>query len=300
MSNLSHIPVLNREVDVSLILMPYASLERPSIALSILKSSLNNIGVSSSVVYGNIMLAEKIGAHIYDVINKSQSNILIGEWTFSGTLFPEHDPSSESYFEQIGYGLDTLQPYIKHLGSEMNIREVVTIIRNIAGEYINDLAHQVLATKPKIVGCSSTFQQHCASLAILKRIKELDASIVTMIGGANCEASMGIVTHKECDWLDYVVSGEADILFPELTRSILDGLHLGLKELPYGVIGPRHREENLYQMLALKPPRAKLKSMGDSPVPDYDDYFEFVEHSTCGQFIKPGLLLESSRGCWWG
>ena len=110
MSTASYIPVFNREVDVSLILMPYASLERPSIALSILKSSLNNIGVSSSVIYGNIMLAEKIGAHIYDVINKSQSNNLAGEWTFSRAAFPEMNNNGEAFFEHIAYGLGTLQP----------------------------------------------------------------------------------------------------------------------------------------------------------------------------------------------
>ena len=36
------------------------------------------------------------------------------------------------------------------------------------------------------------------------------------------------------------------------------------------------------------------------PTPDYDDYFDALRASTLSNLIRPGLLAESSRGCWWG
>jgi magnesium-protoporphyrin IX monomethyl ester (oxidative) cyclase len=36
------------------------------------------------------------------------------------------------------------------------------------------------------------------------------------------------------------------------------------------------------------------------PIPDYSDYFETLRQSTIAPYVSPGLLIETSRGCWWG
>ena len=43
------------------------------------------------------------------------------------------------------------------------------------------------------------------SLALLRRVKELDPSVVTMLGGANCEAEMGWAAIRAFPWVDFVV-----------------------------------------------------------------------------------------------
>jgi len=40
--------------------------------------------------------------------------------------------------------------------------------------------------------------------------------------------------------------------------------------------------------------------MDSLPLPDYRHYFQALNESTLTNLIKPGLLAESSRGCWWG
>jgi magnesium-protoporphyrin IX monomethyl ester (oxidative) cyclase len=40
--------------------------------------------------------------------------------------------------------------------------------------------------------------------------------------------------------------------------------------------------------------------MDSLPLPDYHHYFQALNESTLTNLIKPGLLAESSRGCWWG
>jgi len=36
------------------------------------------------------------------------------------------------------------------------------------------------------------------------------------------------------------------------------------------------------------------------PIPNYEDYFTTLKASQLAGLIRPGLLAESSRGCWWG
>jgi magnesium-protoporphyrin IX monomethyl ester (oxidative) cyclase len=52
-------------------------------------------------------------------------------------------------------------------------------------------------------------------LALLRIIKEKNPDIITLLGGANCEASMGQAAKRNFPWIDFVVSGEADLLFPK-------------------------------------------------------------------------------------
>lgn len=295
--------------DVCLTIMPYAAIERPSIALSILKSVLTQAGISATVVYGNILFAEEIGVYTHDIAGKTQSHSLAGEWTFSSAAFPDFQSNEEAYFEHIGRGLLSLLPLVRGHGGRGQMPDILRAIRRRTPAFIDRLAQRIVASGPKIVGCSSTFQQHCASLALLRRIKELQPDITTVMGGANCESSMGLATHRECPWIDYVVSGEGENVFLQLCERLLgrgraQGNHTGFAVLDDKaflsdtVIGPEHRATN-YQTLT-KLPRAVVEDMSTSPTPDYDDYFEALRQSPVGLFVKPGLLIETSRGCWWG
>jgi ribosomal peptide maturation radical SAM protein 1 len=168
--------------------------------------------------------------------------------------------------------------------------------------FIDATARRVLATGARIVGCTSVFEQHAASLALLRRIRELDPAVVTMIGGANCETSMGLATHRNFPWVDYVVSGEADGLIVDLCRKILDqGPDIPIAGLPRGVLGPRHRDVlPLAGHRPAAPARAMFRDFDRLPVPDFHDYFQELERHPLADRLRPGLPFETSRGCWWG
>ncbi len=264
--------------------MPFGSLERPSIALGLLKSILRDHGIESSVHYANFLFSEKIGLRSYNFFSNYSSELLIGEWVFSKKAFPDFEVDST--------------PYLNYC-REVHIKEgVLQRARTASSPFVDELAEIILSENPKIVGCSSVFQQHCASLAILRRIKELKPDVVTIMGGANCEGIMGIVTHREFNWVDYVVSGEADIVFPQLCKLIFenDG-DIPVANLPEGVLGPRHREIN---MRVDDLGSVRVENIENLPVPDYDEYFQAWEKSSYKRQILSGLLVETSRGCWWG
>lgn len=46
--------------------------------------------------------------------------------------------------------------------------------------------------------------------------------------------------------------------------------------------------------------RSTVPHLDTLPIPDYDAYFEVLHTSSLSDRIRPGLPVESSRGCWWG
>ncbi len=288
-------PFRRGAIDMVLICMPYAAVERPSLALGMLAAVLEREGITSRSIHSNLEFVARIGRPLYEIINNSDITLQIGEWTFSEAVF---GPTAD-----IGGFVNGL---VSSGFSETGLLELLLGLRAEAARFVAELAQEVVALKPGIVGCSSVFQQHCASLALLRQIRQLAPSVVTMLGGPNCEGEMGAATHQHYPWVDFVVSGEADKLLPDLCRQIFTyGLEVPVKLLPYGVFGPgsRHADTAGAEAAAAPPAdfeRALIAKLDELPVPNFDDYFEQLEASPLREHVIPGLPIETSRGCWWG
>lgn len=285
-------------MDVVLVCMPFADLQRPSIALGLLRASLADTDIQSQVVYGNFGLAESIGMTPYQAMQSVPTDHLLGEWCFSSRLFPETVKHDEEYLNLV------LEVRCSGFPLELEERKAqMHWVRAHCAAYVDRLAEVIVARRPKIVGCSSVFQQHCASLALLKRIRELSPETVLLMGGANCEGEMGVETLRAFPFVDCAVSGEADHIFADLCRVFLDqGRTADPFALPEGAISQRHLKTT-FQILAqdaVPAPRPLIRDMDSLPLPDYDHYFEALRASTLADMVAPGLLAESSRGCWWG
>lgn len=285
-------------MDVCLINMPYAPVRVPSIALGILQSILAKDGFSVSSLYANISFANAIGVRDYSrlwMILRSEN--AIAEWTFSHLAFPDKP--------------DNVQELIKLLDDRnsnfLNLSDPVgklLSVRDIASRFIEEVVDRVLARNPRIIGCTSTFFQHVSSLALLKKIREAAPEIVTMMGGANCESIMGMTTHRMFDWVDYVVSGEAEDLVSDLVEKVLEyGRDIPAEHAPFGVFAPIHRQTSYPQCdktSGTNYPRAVVKQLGQHPEPDYEDYIRTMALTPdVSSQIKTGILVEASRGCWW-
>jgi magnesium-protoporphyrin IX monomethyl ester (oxidative) cyclase len=133
-----------------------------------------------------------------------------------------------------------------------------------------------------------------------------------MLGGANCEMETGFISLKNCPWVDFVVSGEADSLFPQLCRDIYEyGAEVPIERLPYGVYSRKKF------FAALKDSDNGLRAIAETalefdmdqvPIPDYSDYFDELKRTglaqefdpVLAQRFEPVLMIETSRGCWKG
>ena len=281
---------------VVLVLMPYADIARPSIALGTLKACLGQAGIGCAVEYANLRFVEKLGLDMPDAPYLAR---LLGEWTFSAAAFPDrNDVSAEQALASAGQQFSFMPPAAfadpRFVGS-------LERLRAWAPSFVDEVARAVLERRPRIVGCSSTFEQHCASLALLRRIRELDPGVITMLGGANCEAEMGWATIRSFPWVDVVVSGEADELFAPLCQLLIDqGLDLPVSLLPPGVLVRQHVRNRTFGPGRLAVPRAVVEDVNSNVVPDYSDYLEALAASPLRSRVHPGMLVEFSRGCWWG
>jgi ribosomal peptide maturation radical SAM protein 1 len=284
--------------DVHLILMPYASVERPSIALGLLKALLLDGGISATVRYANLSFVDEVGFDVLALAQRDRSDLCLGDWSFSSAAFPEHAGhwsagSSSQPKPEMRTTFSSAFPD--------ELKEAMALLQSHAARFVKTQAEQILDQNPKIVGCSSTFEQQVASLALLRQIKQMAPHVTTLLGGANCEKEMGWATVREFPWVDYVVSGEADEIIVPLCRSILEkGSDIPLEQIPRGALGRQHVEAGTYGGPDKPIPRGMASNLDGLPTPEYSDYFNALQQSSLAEAIRPGLVAETSRGCWWG
>ena len=280
-----------------LVNMPNAEVTRPSLALGILKSVLEAAGHSALVVPGNLRFFEAVGPGEYNRIVQTAPPDMIGEWVFAEAAFPDHPIDDQAFFSLVrrrDARLGSLPP------GELESR--FRALRDAVPAYLAALVSEVLASNPTAVGCTSMFQQRCASLALLRLVKEARPDVVTLMGGANCETVMGRATHRSFQWVDFVVSGEAEEILVDLYEAIEEfGAALPEDRTPPGVFAPCHRPDGYPEVeYGDGLPRGVIDDLRVVPLPNYDDYFAALRGSETGQLIIPGVPFETSRGCWWG
>jgi len=268
-------------MDICLVSMPYAAIERPSIALGLLTAELRAAGIEVQARYACLDFAARAGLHAYDAVLGSKTSLFIGEWTFAAAAFEEMSAVDAEYLAACAEEISNSRA----AAGGADPRELLLGLREEAVRFVAEVADQIVAQGPRIVGCTSTFQQHTASLALLRAVRERDPSIVTMIGG--------MAARRAFPWVDFVVSGEADEIIVPFVRDLL--AHGREVAPPPGVI-----DAAIAARTDAEPPRASVWSVDAIPTPDYDDYFSALDRSPLRDAVMPALVVETSRGCWWG
>ena len=161
-------------MDVCLVNMPLASLSRPSIALGVLKPMLARAGIESRVLYANLWWVEYVGARHYATFLAPRTEECLIDWLFAGAAFPEFAPGPRRVPRHAVHE----PPDPVRRGRGRGPRAAARPARARCPTFVDWTARRVLEHEPRIVGCTSTFQQHVASLALLRRIRELDPSVV--------------------------------------------------------------------------------------------------------------------------
>jgi magnesium-protoporphyrin IX monomethyl ester (oxidative) cyclase len=278
--------------DLCLVQTPFSAVYHPSIALGILKTGAEKTGLSCTVDYANLRFARMTGIKSYEAILSAGIQLLAGEVLFSECAGFTRRQSDEEYFKFVE------QVYKAHDGNYLNtvsaLKEVFYSVKAYTGRFIQETAEYLLSFSPKIIACSSTFQQNNASFALFNKIKALDPRVITLLGGVQCTTEAGAAISKYIKSVDYVFSGEADTVFGELCEKLVrGGRREGLENLPYGTIkGGAYRGD--------APPYALTRDLAEVPVPDYSDYFNDLRKYDPEKAINPAILVEGSRGCWWG
>ena len=271
---------------VALINMPFASIYRPSIGLSLLKAGLQKKDIDCDIHYLNLKFADKITPELYDAFAEGKvfsSNALAGEMVFSESLFNK----------------DTLDEYIleakpKFKRTTLQDYELIREARSYVESFLEECLETINWNEYTIIGFTSVFEQNVASLSLAKRLKEKFPDKFIMMGGANCEETMGIELLKQFPFIDAICSGEGDYAFVEfinewkvnnVIKNDIDGVFL--------------QTDDALTMMKKKPMGKSVQNLDELPIPEYTDYFEqFISCSFKDLVFKTRFLFESSRGCW--
>ncbi len=286
--------------DVCLVCMPYSNPEIPSLALGLLQAALAKGGIRARSIYANLLFCEELGVDLYERNHLADPRLPLAEWSFASSAFPDFQPGEDHFAGAIHALLGSVREQ-----SLEECRQELRFVRQRAEEFVTRLAEQILQYSPRIVGCTSSLSQRVPSLALLRKIQELNGDVITLMGGADCETIMGRAAHRHFPWVDYVVSGEGeDLILPLAERIFEFGRQVPLEALPEGVFAPRHRQSG-YPGDGIKEgaglPRAVAGSFKAQITPVYQDYFDTLKSlPTLGKSVRPGLPIQASRGCWHG
>lgn len=268
---------------ILLLSMPWHALDRPALGLSLLRAGAVLDGHHCEIRYLGFDLVDSIGLEDYLWVHSELPyTAFAGDWLFTPLLYGERPELDEAYIEEV------------LVEQWQRSREDVTRLRRIRARLWPFLEHceRSVADDYDIVGFTSTFEQNIASLALAQRLASRPQHPLIIFGGANWEGEMGEALHRRFGFVDVVVSGEADDTFPSLLRAFAGGGGLG------GVPGLVIRGVGGATLSTGR--AAVVRDLDHLPVPRYDDYLDQLEQSTGAQGVLPTLLLETSRGCWWG
>lgn len=273
---------------VALISMPFASLYRPPIGLSILKSVIEEQGYSAKIFPLNIRFGEILGIDSYNTIIGARDEIsdcipfdaFFGEWLFSKILFEKNSHDSDAYYAWLkSEGLVKIPKQFHELAENT---------LQTAKQFILDSAKAILAYEPNVIGFSCTFQQVIPSLCLAKLIKESTSTIPILFGGASCAGDMGRTLLHSFSEIDGVCTGEGEVAFPKFLFSIAN-----LRWEPIAGLILRTPSGEILDGGELEP----FRNVDQLPLPDYSDYFDGLNDEI---FNNVRLQYEASRGCWWG
>lgn len=268
---------------VLIIVMPFGALDAPQVGAGTLQAELRARGIACDIAYLNLSFARGIGIDAYTEIGLTAGEGFLGEWLFARSLFSDQELDSSRYINELLLGQGLLPPSV--------VKRALGLRDRVPG-FLDHCLGSISWERYTLVGFTSMFEQNLASLALARRIKERYPRISIAMGGANCFGPMGEQLHRSFEFLDYVFTGEADLAFPDLVECLAAGRAPGDE-----IKGYVRREAG---KSVSSGPADCLGKLDRLPYPDYDDFFEQYLAYGLPRSMLGYVLMETSRGCWWG
>lgn len=267
---------------VLLINMPFSSADRPQLNIGLLKSAVLTRNIPCETADFNLTMAEAVRPDVYQWFSELfNHNVFAGEWVFAHHFFGDFLIDGEGYLRYLREKA--------HVSPE-EIAKILWVRRHV-GDFLDHCLRSVDWSRYSIIGFTSTFHQNMPSLALAHAIKQRYPDKIVVMGGANCEDPMGLALHRCFPFLDYVFSGEADYSFPEFVERIAARRPVtDVRGLVY-----RDGKKSVFTGSA-----KLITDMDALPYPNFDSYFTKLSQTSVASFVNPMMLMETSRGCWWG
>ncbi|HEY3821319.1 MAG TPA: RiPP maturation radical SAM C-methyltransferase [Polyangiaceae bacterium] len=251
---------------MALVVMPVHHPSMPSLAVATLSGGLRARGHHVDVLSLNVTAAGNIGLDTYEIVSAEDAWLHnVAEWLFA---HPSITPGASD--------AEAMHGYLRSAGAPRRLAELdLSRLRGECDALIERWAITIDWRAYDVVGFSVVFQQLNASLRLGARIKGRSPATRVVFGGSSMERPMGDAVLTRYPWLDAVFSGYADSTLP----AYVEALPPRASE-PIGDDGPYDLDE--------------------LPIPSFDEYLGAVDDAGLRGRIRPQILLETSRGCWYG
>ena len=264
--------------DILLVVPPFAGTNQSILGPHILQALAQELGYAADILYMNLLLASEIGLEQYDPISCEERFRLLGERMFARSAYgiaPLGSRTEACLDEALSIDGDCRQHRMFYDLPGLDLDALFDIEERCL-KFLDSVA-AILASYPySIIGCSTSYEQTNCSIALLHRIKTLRPEIVTLLGGANCEAALaeGIASLSES--VDYIFSGDSEESFCEFLQQYRNG-HLPTSRIFAG---------------------SAFHDLDRIPSPDYSAFFTQLTAFFDEDAPKNVMLCyESSRGC---
>jgi ribosomal peptide maturation radical SAM protein 1 len=279
---------------IALVNLPFAALQHPSLALTQLQAVLRAEFEDSLEVdthYLNHDFGRLFGPQLYREISVGSEHLYsgLGDWLFRHVAFPDAVDNSTEYLRRF---------YPRSTPDAVKSRELIQSRRDAIGPFLDRLIADHSLLDADVVGLTTMFAQSMACFALARRLKDRRPDIVTVLGGANCEGPMGRAIAANVPVIDFVMSGPGLVSFPELIRRIAERRVSGP---PIAGVFPGARSSIAAGIDVRADADLGREKLIDEPVVlDYASFLSALDRQFPFPGIKPVLLFETSRGCWWG
>ncbi|MDQ2873507.1 MAG: RiPP maturation radical SAM C-methyltransferase [Actinomycetota bacterium] len=263
--------------------MPFQSVRRPSLGLSLLREVLEENGHTVEMSYLNLKFARRIGVSLFTTISENlPADILFGDLVFSPVWLDPGDPGREPTSEEIARyaAWKPIPPWLCEVLPEL-IKE--------ARDLIDTESRSMVEGDFDLAGFSTTFNL-APSLSMARYLKATSPGLQIVLGGASCEAAMGTAVIQHFPYVDYVCPGEGEQALLNLAEALEKGR--GEEAAIPGILSHRHPK-----VIRGVPPQ----NLDALPTPRYDDWLGQLERAELG-IPRSDLMIpiETSRGCWYG
>ncbi|WP_406737629.1 RiPP maturation radical SAM C-methyltransferase [Streptomyces sp. NBC_00853] len=272
---------------VHLVTMPWQPIDLPSLQIGLLHSLLTRTRPFDEIheFHGSLRWAEFLLERTDGLLRPADHAEVgsdsifdgLGDWVFSGVLYADPD-----------WGVARLGAYAERRGVPVDKAHAMRVH---AADFISRSASEILDEDPDVVGFTSTFMQNVSSLALACELKRRRPGLTVVFGGSNCDGPMGHALHRNHPFVDHVVRGEGEYAFPALLAHLDAGTPpVDVPGLCWWDGGTSRANEETRRTVA---PR-------DIASPDYDIWQAELDASPVAEYVRPKLVVEGARGCWWG
>ena len=271
---------------VLLCCMPFGPADLPYLGLGSLKAGLAQAGIKCDVRYFSLDFARRVDERFYISLAEDiwSCMALAGEWVFAPALFGPQSVDPAHYLR-----------WARGVAPVYFTEEVMRRILEAQGQaepFLEECLEGLDWGAYDVVGFSSSLQQHNASLALARLVKQRWPKVAIIFGGHNVQGVMGVELLRTFEFVDYACLGEGEMVLPELVRRLRAGRMV--EDIPGLAL---RRDGRVY---GTDPRLAAVLDLDSLPYPDYDDFFDQRRALFGRDDWRGDLPMETSRGCWWG